>query len=216
MPKIVFIYVKDGGPGGGRGKWCRYNAFGASKARTSGSSCQGRRNACGSSLHSHELRGQFWEFSSISTSPFRWWCKVISRVCRSSVFQLAHVPKYYGSYICGCSRNSSIISGKHNSSRSCTRRAKCGGTVQGQTQWRCIQTWSRSLSSSEQSYCVDCIQQVGNESKHCEEGSLLGLLRWAEDSCWKIPSCMEMCRVTHSNRCCVGFVREKEGAQGHA
>jgi len=54
------------------------------------------RDACGSSLHSYELRGQLREFSSTSTSPFRWWCQVISRVCSSSVFQLAHTPKYYG------------------------------------------------------------------------------------------------------------------------
>ena len=26
--------------------------------------------------------------------PFRWWCKVISRVCSRNVFQLAHAPKY--------------------------------------------------------------------------------------------------------------------------
>ena len=52
MPKIVFIYVKDGGPGGGRGKWCSYTAFGASKARTSGSNCQGRRTAAAAvSIH---------------------------------------------------------------------------------------------------------------------------------------------------------------------
>jgi len=33
-------------------------------------------------------------------------------VCRSSVFQLAHAPNFYGPYICGCSRSSSTISGK--------------------------------------------------------------------------------------------------------
>jgi len=74
MPKTVFIYAKNGGPGGGRGKCCNYTAFGTSTTQTSVSTCQGRRNACGSSLHSYELRGQLWEFSSISTSPFgRYW-----------------------------------------------------------------------------------------------------------------------------------------------
>jgi len=51
--------------------------------------------------------------------PLRWWYQVVRRrVCHSGVFQPAHAPKYYGPYICGCSRSSIMIIGKHSSSRS--------------------------------------------------------------------------------------------------
>ena len=68
-------------------------------------------------------------------------------MCRSGIFQPAHAPKYYGPYICGCSRSSSTISSKHSSSRSCTKRAKCRSTVEGQTQLQCIQIYVHNTTS---------------------------------------------------------------------
>jgi len=115
---------------GGRGKWWSYTRYELLVAAPG--SCQGRRHACGSSRHSYELRGQSREFSSISTSPFRWWCKVIRRgVCRSGVFKPAYAPKYYGPYICGwagAAARSAVNTAAAGAARSKTQPwHRCGG-----------------------------------------------------------------------------------------
>ena len=172
--------------------------------------CQGRRHACGSSLHSYELRGQLWEFPSTSISDgsrssagcaaaasFNW-------LMPQSIMGLTFVGAV------GATAQSVVNTAAAGAAR---------GGRNAELQWKCKH--SDNAFRLHPGHCHHLsnpnvfIQQVGNESKHCEEGSLLGLLRWAEGSCWKIPSCMEMCRVSRQ-RSCVGFVRAKKGAEGQA
>ena len=46
--------------------------------------------------------------------------------------------------------------------------------------------------------------------------TFVGAAGEAAQSVVNTAACMEMCRVQSSVRGCVGFVRAKEGAQGHA
>jgi len=54
---------------------------------------------------------------------------------------------------------------------------------------------------------VQLHQQVGSESKHCEEGPILFFFRGAQESLRKLPPGMDMCWVPPSRRCCAESVR---------
>jgi len=87
-------------------------------------------------------------------------CRVICRgECCSRLSNVFLARGHFGLDICVCNRSSTI----HRSSISAGRRRTA---VKGQTWWQFIQTWTRQLSSTEQSSCDYRIQQVGGESTH--------------------------------------------------
>jgi len=99
----------------------------------------------------------------------------LQQVCISGIFQPAHAPKYYGPYICGCSRSSSAISGKHTSSRSCTRRQNAEVQSKGKhsdNAFRLDPNHCHHLSNPN----VLIAYNKWATNQHWEEGSLLGVL----------------------------------------
>ena len=80
-------------------------------------------------------------------------------------------------------------------------------TFKGQIRWQLIQTWTRSLSSTEPSSCDDHIQQVDSESKHCKKGPILFFFQGAQESWRKLSPGMDMCWVPPSRRFCADSVR---------